>query len=206
MANDDDDPRNDPRFLRRAQAILAGEPYEERERGVAKTLNFVLAEAGADTWIASSIIKVHFVGRPTIHRYYVDAAPGVVWDLLGRMGVDRITAPTVGTFRLSGARLPLWPGRGARTDMIGWIVPGADGIAIHSRPAEGRLPVTGPIPDDGPLALPAPSPHWPPRPEQVQLCTLLACPHCGRQSTKYRKLLDGFFVCAVCSRSFDPAA
>jgi hypothetical protein len=27
MGKDDDDPNNDPQFLRKAQAILAGDPY-----------------------------------------------------------------------------------------------------------------------------------------------------------------------------------
>ncbi len=209
MAEYDDDPQNDSRFLRLAQAILRGEPYEELEFGVSKMLNFVLARDGSDTWITPSIIRIRFVGRPTIHPYIVDAAPGVVWDLMGRMGLDRIVEPTVGVARVARGRLRHWPGS-ARTDMIGWVIPEVDAIVIYTRPVTGELCTTGPIPAEGPWMLPAPRPPWDPpprkssRPEHVALPEPLACPHCGAPSTTYRKLTDGFFVCPACSRSFEP--
>ena len=209
MARPDPEPRNDSRFLELARGVLAGKRYTEREFGGSKVLGFVLAPEGSDTLITSSIIKLRFSGAGSIHRYFLDAAPGVVWDLMGRMGVDRVTGPLVGRLRSSGARLRPWPVRGTSTDMVGWVIPGSRGIAIHTRPANSDFPPTGPIPPEGPWALPAGLPSWdslpwePPPPKSLSVAPPLRCPHCSAAGTTFRKLGDGVLVCPSCARSFE---
>jgi rubredoxin len=201
------DPRNDPRHLELARAILRGQSYEPHDISIGKMLWFVLDSAGADTWIGAEEIKLRFVGSREVHRYFLDLAPGVVWDLLGRLGVARIEGPTVGVLRGAGARV-WWHVRSTH-DMLVWIVPTPDEIVIHTRPIGGAGECeTGPIPDSGPFALPAVEPpvfpDRPSAPEFAELSEPLSCPHCGKFSSRYRRLSGGWFVCRSCGRSFQP--
>lgn len=82
-----------------------------------------------------------------------------------------------------------------------WIVPDENGLrlSVRSHPAPPESPTVDPVPDEGPLGLPAlsiPDPKYiyrdfdPPR----------ACPHCGVVSSRYRALSRGF-VCLACACS-----
>jgi hypothetical protein len=209
MAASESDPRNDAHYLELSRRILGGQAFESRDLGAAKVLGFVLAAEGADTLITSSIIKLRFAGGGSVHRYFLDCAPAVVWDLMGRLHVDKITGSVVGRLAHDGARLPGIGAPASRPDMVGWIVPDDRGIAIHTRPSGGEFPPTGPIPANGRWSLPErtqswESLPWAPQPHKIlSLAEPLACPHCLTPSTTFRQLARAALVCPSCAQSFE---
>lgn len=214
MVSVSSDPRDDPRFFVLAQAILRGHGHDERDVGVAKLLWLVLVERGSDIWIDERAIMLRFVGAVEIHRYFLSLAPGVVWDLMGRLGASRIQTPMVGTLRASGTRLSAHIPSRAPRDMIGWVVPTPEQIVILTRPiGEAGECELQDIPDAGPWALPtvADPIHHRSRTRDpgrervfVEFAEPMPCPHCRTPSSAYRRLDSGWLVCANCGRSFDP--
>jgi hypothetical protein len=192
---------DDSEYLRLAQSVLAGAPHDPHDDTAAacKTLTFMFMDGGSDTWITADQFRVRSVARGTMHRYDLEMAPDVVWDLMGRMKVEHVVEPTVGGLHPERGRLKLFAHRDLHTDMIGWIVPRSSEIAIHLRPPQGSgRPPTGPIPKDGPWVRPQP---WHPGPRVVTFASEVQCIHCGQSSQTWRVTNDAFFICPVCSRS-----
>ena len=82
----------------RAKAVLRGEAYSTREHGVRKVLTSVFMFEGSNSWINREAFEFRWVAenRRRPHGYLLELAPGVVWDVLSRMGVSEIRRPTVG--------------------------------------------------------------------------------------------------------------
>ncbi len=190
----------------RAKAVLRGETYKTSDLGVRKVLGFVFSFDGSNSWITRDALELRWVGenRRRRHKYFLDLAPGVVWDVMSRMGVSEILRPTVGY--LAPDRAQLHPLVGDKEDHVAWVAPSEDQIQIMVRPLAGRSPPKAmPVPDSGPWTLPDPLPPWAPAdPVYLELTNGLECQRCGRIGESYRELSDGYLVCGSCGCSFRP--
>ncbi len=190
----------------RAKAVLRGESYDTSVPGVRKVLGIVFSFDGSNSWINRDALELRWVGenRRRRHKYFLDLAPGVVWDVMLRMGVFEIRRPTVG--HLDRARARVRPLVGDKDDHVAWVVPGEDEIQIMVRPLAGRTPPEAmSVPDSGPWKLPDPLPPWTPADQvYVEFADGLECRRCGRIGESYRELHDGFLICGSCGCSFQP--
>lgn len=83
-------------------------------------------------------------------------------------------------------------------------MPDADEVVVMTRPlGDAEPPPVGPIPVEGMWKLPDTLPPWRPTPlSEDHFDPLLACPHCGQEAERYKRLTDGYNVCLQCGRSF----
>ncbi len=197
--------RTSAEHFERAKAVLAGEPYSTSDRAVRKVVRSVDSFEGSNLWINREAFEMRWVNenRKRAHSFFLDLAPGLVLDLMSRMGVPEISTPTVGYLAPSRTQLAMLAGD--EVDRVAWIIPGADEIRVMVRPLAGRIPPPpGPVLEDGPWPLPEPLPPWrAPEVVFVQFQPPLVCPHCAKPSESYRKLDDGSLICQQCGRSFD---
>ncbi len=190
-------------------AVLAGQssggPRTTADR---KMLSILRHGEGVHGHIGRTSFEAAWVAegrlRPA-HPYYQHGAPALVALFMGALGVQRITAPIVGT--IAADYEPLLPGRPHVHSRVVWLLPPGERLDFVLRPlGEKPAPPTGPVPADGPWALPELPPAWTPFPPRfLELPTPRPCPHCGHEATRYRELDDGVWVCQACGRSFDPS-
>ena len=195
---------SDEANFERTKAVLRGERVGARVPTVRKVLVFVLWEHGSNNWIHRGGFEQRWVEPPkrNPHGYVMDVAPGMVAEVMARMGVSSIVQPTVGL--LDHRRATVKTLRKAERDHVAWVLPGEEEIQLMVRPvANGAGPEGMRIPTSGPWSLPPPLPPWEPAlPTFSEFAEGLACPHCAATSTSYRTLDDGTLICKSCGRSF----
>ncbi len=206
---DDNGTAQRPCGFERVRALLRGESFDARVDGSRKMMGFVLGGDGSNTRITRESVELQFVGqvRRRPHSYFLSLAPGIVMDIMARLGVSEVLQPTVGVLEPSRAVLEPWlPQRGLEEEAC-WIVPSPEAIDIVVRPLSiEERPATGPIPRGGPWRLPEPLRWVKPEPVYVSFDGGLRCPRCESMSPTFRSLGDGVLVCGICGRSFEKRA
>jgi DNA-directed RNA polymerase subunit RPC12/RpoP len=189
--------------------MLAGESPGDGPgdpQGADKTFDFVLSLGDArDVRIDARGVFVRSQLARGAHGYFGWTAPGVVARLMRAMLVANITGPTVGIVpSVAPYRTTKIPRQ------LAWLLPTRGGLEARLRPVPAALDPfePRPIPDEGPLALPAPV-ELAPFTANVALVEHgrdVACPHCRVVARRHRDARDGWMVCAACGRSFRPGS
>ncbi|MGH1345922.1 MAG: hypothetical protein ACRBN8_30440 [Nannocystales bacterium] len=114
--------RTSAEHFERAKAVLAGEPYSTSDRAVRKVVRSVDSFEGSNLWINREAFEMRWVNenRKRAHSFFLDLAPGLVLDLMSRMGVSEISTPTVGHLAPSRAQLAMLAGDDV--DRVAWII------------------------------------------------------------------------------------
>jgi hypothetical protein len=209
-------------------AVLDGKAFSLRDRARWRRLLFgpgddelearnMISDAfthadGVDLWVRETGVDVRYrhplvCSRPWEHG----GAPAMIWDLMGRLGVERIPDSCVGLLSHPARIGGLPRSNEIDCEMVAWIVRRDDDVLIHLRPlAEREPPKLGPVPESGPWQVPSEPPPWdlelPPMiPKPLYTGDRpLQCPHCGETADRFRRLSGGAAVCPHCHRSHDP--
>ena len=191
----------DDNAFERVLEVLAGARKPELGLGEKKMAR-ILWSPPTDVIVAQDRFEMQWVTHPRRrpHRYFPRLAPGTVFELMRRLGVDRIEEPVVGVVQRSPDD---WLGERFGPVAV-WVVPGSAEIRVFFRaiPNDDHAP-TRPIPEEGPWALPEPAPEWqPPRKTFLVNEARWSCPHCGAVPERFRELSSAL-ICPECGRSFD---
>lgn len=172
--------------------VLAGRARVELDASSTKMLTLLFWMPDADVLITRSCFEVFWGARRQRSEYFRGLAPAVVSAILTQANVARVDAPkliVLGSWRTNRREHP--PRRV-------WFAPSSEVVRIAIRDTVEKQPAV----TTSELGLPS---DWCPNPRPpviVEFERPYECPHCHVESTRYRDLLDGPYVCLHCSRSF----
>lgn len=183
----------DLQSVQKVQEILRTWRRVDLQRGDVKLMYFILMGAAADLEVASEALTIRYDWNPSRHRYFPNAAPGIVSKLLEWCGARVIVEPSA--FRFSGTCLPrrglFWARIEPSEAFDVWFFPETEArVMVRRATRDASLPR-------------ADTPPRPVRAERrvVTLAHPIACPHCGNFADSYRNL-GSAWLCATCARSF----
>ncbi len=183
----------DTKIEQQVQEILRTWRRVELLPGDDKLMHYILKGSAADLEVTARALVIRYDWHPSRHRYFANAAPGIVSRLLEWCDARVVTEPRA--FRFSGNRVPR---RGLFWELVEpseafdvWFFP-AHIVRVMVRRAKlgTELPVAS-----------SPPPSVRARLSVVTLARLHACPHCGHEAKSYRNLGTAW-VCGACAQSF----
>jgi hypothetical protein len=174
------------------QGVLAGEARVELDAASTKMLTLLFWMPDADVVITPAHFEVFWGARRQRSEYFRALSPAVVSAILTQANVARVDEPKL-------IVLGSWQtGRREHPPRRVWIAPSSDVVRLAVRDTAEKQPGVS----TSALGLPS---NWCPHPRPpvvVDFERPYECPHCRVESTRYRDLLDGAYVCLHCARSF----
>lgn len=183
----------DPDSFARALTALDGARFALDHRSV-KVLRFMLEKPdGCDALLSAARFVIRFGWHSSRqHHYFHHTAPAIV-STLAELAV---ASPGV-----RAIRSVIGPGT-IRTGFEPWRFDRRR-LWLDASPVQLTIQVRRADQDHGDQAEPLSAPIEPVV-QFTDLAVPLACPHCARPSSTYRRLSDGWLVCDGCGRSFPP--